>query len=716
MVRDGDAPGPDPKDPPPPTTLGGAIGERWRQLGGAAWATPDMVVTSVGDGRGWWVQFAAKDGSHPSIVLTAQTGARMIFGSMQEEWTHTGRERSPLGYPTGEQLRTHDGVGWYQAFEAGVIVWHPQTGTHEVHGDIDARYAQLGGSMFGYPTTDETSTPDGRGRFNHFHDPASGGDKSIYWTAATKAHEIIGLIRGHWIKLGAERGVLGYPTSGELVTHDKAGRFQTFEHGMIVWHPDTGAHEVHGEILTRYLQIGGSVYGYPTTDETKTPDGRGRFNHFRDLAVGTDKSIYWTPETRAQEVYGLIRGRWAELGWERGHLGYPTGPEGPWPGAPGGRVQQFAGGQIIYNPAVPTGAYADPMYWLHLIREGGFKGQIEVTAHADGRVQLGGYVRSSAAVGYEYTVQSMLEGSNHMAVAFSHQGKVTSTHGSDEKDALYGDVTNPVVALNYPAFERGSLVVDENHRNRFTGTLGDIAEALVKWGVGELVLTPGTAALLVAGTELVSLVTSGSLVPGARIIDGTMWLAGPSGTLFALAADALARLATKEEPIGEAEYNHANLVFKGTLPPRTDIHISDGIGGNNRPFTYPRFDGKIVLNLGPGFHDPLGYTYKPSHVRGQVLIHELTHAWQYHNNAAAISYVGDAIWARVREDYDPGKELKEDWDWYGLEEQATIVENWYRTYHRPALGANTDFGLLSSDAVQDQAFRYIRDNIRTGRN
>lgn len=217
--------------------------------------------------------------------------------------------------------------------------------------------------------------------------------------------------------------------------------------------------------------------------------------------------------------------RWSELGWERSHLGYPTGPEGPWPGAPGGRVQSFAGGRIIYDPKVGTGAYADPMYWLHLIREGGFRGQIGVTAHADGRVHLGGYVRSSAAVGYEYTVQSMLQAGNHMAVAFSHQGKVTSTHGSDEKDALFGDVASPVVKTNYPSFERGSLVVDENHRNRFTGTLGDIAEAL-------------------------------------------------------------ARLATKEEPIGQAEYDHANLVFKGMLPPRTDIHITDSIGGNNRPFTY----------------------------------------------------------------------------------------------------------------------------------
>jgi hypothetical protein len=338
----------------------------------------------------------------------------------------------------------------------------------------------------------------------------------------------------------------------------------------------------------------------------------------------------------------LIRSRWAELKWESGHLGYPTTGELPWSGAPGGRVQSFTGGRIFYTPK--DGAYADPMQWLHLIREGGFKGQIELTAHADGRVQLRGYVRSSAAVGYEYLVQSMLLADNQMAVAFTHEGKVTSTHGSDEKDALFGDVDSPVVRARFPAFQRGKLVVTENHRNRFTGAIGDLLESLIKWTAGELVITPGSGLILVTATSVVSLATSGSLIPGARVIDGTLWLAGI-----------------------------ANQVFRGSLPPREKIVVSNSMGAGGRPFTYPRFDGKIVLNLGDHYTDPRGYTTSKRPVPGQLLIHELVHVWQYHNNAAAISYVGDALWARVREDYDPGKVLSEPWDSFGLEEQATIV-------------------------------------------
>ena len=85
-----------------------------------------------------------------------------------------------------------------------------------------------------------------------------------------------------------------------------------------------GAFEVHGEIGVHYRVLGGSgsVLGYPTTDETGTPDGVGRYNHFQ---AG---SIYWTPSTGAHEVHGLIRALWAAGGWERNAaLGYPITDE-----------------------------------------------------------------------------------------------------------------------------------------------------------------------------------------------------------------------------------------------------------------------------------------------------------------------------------------------------------------------------------------------------
>jgi len=63
----------------------------------------------------------------------------------------------------------------------------------------------------GCPTTDETSTPDNVGRYNHF----SRSNASTYWTYNTAAHAVEGRVAIAWAFLGWERGRLGYPTSNE---------------------------------------------------------------------------------------------------------------------------------------------------------------------------------------------------------------------------------------------------------------------------------------------------------------------------------------------------------------------------------------------------------------------------------------------------------------------------------------------------------------------
>ena len=187
---------------------------------------------------------------------------------------------------------------------------------------IQARYAALGGAsgFLGAAKTNVTLCPDKIGYFRHY----AGG--SIYWSPRSGAHEVYGDIRALWSSLGWERSFLGYPRTGELPGRDEAkkGRYSVFEGGVVYWHPQTGAHEVHGAILAKYRELGAeaSFLGYPTTHETGTPDGVGRFNHFQG------GSIYWTPRTWAHEVHGLIRGYWASKGWERNAaLGYPISDE-----------------------------------------------------------------------------------------------------------------------------------------------------------------------------------------------------------------------------------------------------------------------------------------------------------------------------------------------------------------------------------------------------
>jgi hypothetical protein len=187
---------------------------------------------------------------------------------------------------------------------------------------IKGRYDALGGSkgFLGAAETAVTVCPDRVGYFQHF----KGG--SIYYHPHAGAHEVHGAIRGKWAAMGWERSFLGYPRTDETTGNDtkREGRYNHFQGGSIYWHPASAAHEVHGAIRAKYLELGAeaSFLGYPTTDETATPDGVGRFNHFQ---AG---SIYWTPRTWAHEVHGLIRSLWAQGGWERNpQLGYPITDE-----------------------------------------------------------------------------------------------------------------------------------------------------------------------------------------------------------------------------------------------------------------------------------------------------------------------------------------------------------------------------------------------------
>ncbi len=138
---------------------------------------------------------------------------------------------------------------------------------------------------------------------------------------------------------------LGDPTSGPEQTPNGRGWYRHYQNGSIYHLDDGGTFEVHGLIYAKWASLGWeqSFLGFPLTDESTTPDGIGRYNHFEG------GSIYWTPSTGAWEVHGDIRARYAALGWELSFLGYPVSDEHDGPG--GTRVSDFQHGQIGWSPA-----------------------------------------------------------------------------------------------------------------------------------------------------------------------------------------------------------------------------------------------------------------------------------------------------------------------------------------------------------------------------
>lgn len=221
-----------------------------------------------------------------SIFYTPKTGARVVRGAIREKYAALGWQTGFLRYPTTDELTSSDGIGAFSHFMGGVIYWTPATGAQEVHGEILRKWTSHGmeRGLLGYPLTSETKTADGAGRYNHFE------RGSIYWSPNTGAHEIHGYIREKWARLGWEKSSLGYPLTDETTTPDMIGRYNHFERGSIYWTPETGAHAVAGPIRDKWADLGWeqSPLGYPITDElsvstfTVTPV---RFNKFQGGAI-----------------------------------------------------------------------------------------------------------------------------------------------------------------------------------------------------------------------------------------------------------------------------------------------------------------------------------------------------------------------------------------------------------------------------------------------
>lgn len=708
---------PTPGPGPDPIELFGPIEEHWKKLGGKSWGIPANSGHTRPDGT-----IVVHFKPHPAGVATksicykAGIGARILTGAIRLAWLQF--RGGNLGAATADPQPTHDGVGQFQTFEHALYVWHPSTGAHEVHGAIQALYLQLGGSRWGYPTTDETASPDGRARSNHFRDPATGAEKSIYWTRETGAQPLIGYIRSAWLSYKGHAW-LGYPTGGELNAHDGVGRYQVFEHSVYNWHPSTGAHEVHGAIQQRYAELGGSAWGYPITDETKASDGVGRFNHFRDVATGEEKSIYWHPDTGAHPVEGLVRTRWSEMGWERSYLGYPRGDERPLNGA--GRVtyrqQPFTGGRMVIDTRERRAA-PDPIQFRKGVRSKGlasFGADVHMHLHFDGTTKLFGHV-STDGEGYDWAISAIaqtkdigiaMRKSGHLPGKVPEIGKRNVRHWHEGDLRLY---RQQFFDLQYAKFD-----VHEKHDGDLTGVIDNVLATLLSWSVGAAA-GPGTLLLIYAGVELGGLISKGDFGTGLRIVDGTAWMLLPGGYLLAIAGAAV-KLGSRERGLTEQEREMANFVFKGTLDDVSIVLTDTGAWG--KAFAFPSLNGsRITLNIGDGYRDGTPETVEDLGWCKQ-LIHELVHAWQWKHMSFGQEFVVDGVAARFQElfqgrhkTYDPGP-IGKPWDAYHLEQQAEIVEQWFETHYKKSFGEEQ--GLASKAATTDPRFRYIVENIRTGR-
>jgi hypothetical protein len=99
-------------------------------------------------------------------------------------------------------------------------------------------------------------------------------------------------INAKYNDVGGAGGLLGR-TAGAVSAASGDGYMRVFQNGVIYWHARTGAHELHGPIRSRWLELGAErgFLGFPTSDVRPGADVRseGAFAHFQG------GSIYWAP-------------------------------------------------------------------------------------------------------------------------------------------------------------------------------------------------------------------------------------------------------------------------------------------------------------------------------------------------------------------------------------------------------------------------------------
>jgi len=285
--------------------LRGAILERYVAHGGPrvlGYPTTDDVAAANGG--------AKADLQGGAVYWSSATGAHVVRGDILARWRQWGAESGALGYPTGDDAAAPNG-GYLTTFRGGTVYWSASTGAKVVRGAILQRYVAAGGPQaLGYPTTDDVAAAGGGAKVD-----LQGG--AVYWSSATGAHVVRGDILAKWRQVGAESGLLGYPTADE--TSVAGGTMTTFRGGSLYWSSATGARMVRGALLERYAAAGGpAVLGFPTTDDGPAPGGGGA-----KVAL-EGGAIYWSAATGAHLVLGDSAVAFVQMGETTSYLGFPT--------------------------------------------------------------------------------------------------------------------------------------------------------------------------------------------------------------------------------------------------------------------------------------------------------------------------------------------------------------------------------------------------------
>lgn len=362
-----------------------------------------------------------------------------------------------------------------------------------------------------------------------------------------------------------------------------------------------------------------------------------------------------------------------------------------------------------------------------------FTGAHAVVLRFDGSYTYSGHFRATGVPSYDIAILATVDfaASSDGAgapdagqIVFAAHGRVHGSNEAGDKTYSWGyNGQSPLIRAAWLNIRRsGKLSRRLQHDPDWFGTLGKAAGFLGQiLAFGAAFGPTGPAIVLALGAaehlDLEQLVLSGTV--GVIFASGAAYVLGPGYAIPAFfASGAVTAAALRQEPLNDDERKLARSVFGDTLP-LDSILKTNLLSPNRRPFTTPTPGGTILLNLGNGFHDSIHYTggggdQRGPRAPGQLLIHELTHAWQIHHASFEPEFYCRAISSQLKDrksayGYGPAGGS---WSSYGTEQQAAIVDQWFagRKDTRDERPQNAFDPMQQNDG--NPYFRYIRDNIR----
>ena len=326
-------------------------------------------------------------------------------------------------------------------------------------------------------------------------------------------------------------------------------------------------------------------------------------------------------------------------------------------------------------------------------------GEVSITLNRDGSYRFSGFMRAAGVPSFSFRVGAVIRsGNGQVTVAAQHTGKVFGTDTPGERQNNWDETSNDPDNMKFvrnlwPDISSGSLAVSRS--SELSGVLGtaiDVVKDVAEFLVVAETLGANLAICLVIGSELgnmgVDVPGMGGVI-GIGIVAGSLFIWGPLaiGPAFILgvAVGAVIDSMVKIRRLEPFEVDFARKVFGDSLD-FDRIRLTNFVGIDNRPFTIPTVDNHILLNIGVSdamFDAPTTTGIPAMKTAGQLLIHELTHAWQIEHSALETGYVPGWLCEGIREQvflghaaYDYGPPGPQ-WDSFHIEAQAHIVDEWF---------------------------------------